>query len=133
VQYAQDKYGNVFDENGSKNNCRLNASGDTVTASGYTAVGYLEADTNAVIRVKGISFDGKDGSYLCLYDSDYSLVSAILIKDKNDTANGISYEGAIMKFTPAEATNDFSNMTYFRVSGIGSDTNLVITYCEEIN
>ncbi len=132
VQYSKDKFGNDYGVNGCKNNCRLTETGEDETASGYACVGYLEADEEAVIRVKGISFDGTAGSYLCIYDENSNLIKAVSLSGKNDETNGISYEGSIMKFVPAQATADLSAIAYFRVSGIGVDSNLVITYCEEI-
>ena len=133
VQYATDKYGNEYGDGGSINNCRLTGTGEPETATGFVCIGYLEADTEAVIRVKGIGFDGTEGSYLCVYDNNHSLIKAIKLNGKNDTDNAVVYEGAVMKFTPGDAVNNYSSIAYFRVSGIGTNSNLVVTYCEEIS
>ena len=132
MQYSKDKLGNTYGDEGFKSNFRLTETGDEEAATGYACIGYLEADMNAVIRIKGISFDGAAGSYLCLYDSAGNLVKTVTLSGKADKKNGITYEGAITKFVPADATTDLSSMVYFRVSGIGSASNLIITYCEEI-
>ena len=132
VQFATDKYGNTFSQNGSRNNYRLLVNGTGEVCSGYTAIGFLEADTGAVIRVKGLAFDGQVGSCLCLYDGNFKIIKGILLDGEDDAENGIVYENGIMKFTVADANDDLSKLGYFRVSGIGSNTNLIITYCEEI-
>ena len=82
--------------------------------------------------IKGISFDGTAGSYLCIYDASGNHIKTVTLSGKADKKNGITYEGAITKFVPADATEDLSSLAYFRISGIGSDSNLVVTYCEEI-
>ena len=133
VQYATDKYGNPYSQKGYKNSCRILGDNGTSSATGYVATGYLEADYDAVIRIKGISFDGAQGSAILLYDSDFKLIKEILISDSKDTANGISYEGSVLRFVAADTSYSLSNLAYFRVSGIGFGENLVITYCEEIN
>lgn len=132
VQYATDKYGNRYSQNGYKNNYRLLSTGGGNTATGYVATGYLEADADAVIRVKGISFDGAAGSNILLYDSDLNLIKVIQLSGVSDTVNGISYEGNILKFVAADTSYSLSNLAYFRLSGIGFGENLVVTYCEEI-
>lgn len=132
VQYATDKYGNTYSQNGYKNNYRLLNSGSGNTATGYVVTGYLQADTDAVIRVKGVSFDGGSGSCILLYDSNFELIKAIQLSGAGDGVNGTSYEGNILKFIPADTSYSLSNLAYFRVSGIGFGENLVVTYCEEI-
>lgn len=133
AQYSKDKYGNPYGMNGCKNNYCLTETGEETQAMGHTCVGFLEIFIEGIIRVKGISFDGTEGTNLCLYDENLNLVRTINLSGEYDKKNAVYYEGSVMKFVPADATVDLSAMAYFRLSGIGTDSNLVITYCEEIN
>lgn len=133
LQYATDKYGNAFAQLGYRDGSYIGADGYTKSKTGRVVTGYLEADMQAVIRTKGITYDGTDGCYMCLFDSDFKLFKSVLLTGDNDNLNGISYDGMVMKFTPADATADLSKLAYFRLSGIGTGTKLIITYCEEID
>ncbi len=132
LQYATDKSGNSYGTDGYTDGKKLTSGGEEVSASGFTVSGYLAVDSNAVIRTKGLSFDSSEGCQLCLYDSTYTLIKCITLGTSSDSANGIAYSGGIHTFTPAEATATFSGLTYFRLSGKGKGSDLVITYCEEI-
>ena len=133
LQYATDKSGNVYGNGGYKDNMKLKSDGSEISASSYVASGYLELDSDAVIRTKGLTVDGAEGSCLCIYNSNYQLVRCIPLAGSSDSANGITYAKGIHTFTPADATSPIIGMVYFRISGKGTGNNLVITYCEEIN
>ena len=133
IQYAMDAAGNIYGTNGYRNSRKLLLTGIETVAEGYVATGFIVADKDAVIRTKGLEFDGEEGSCLCLYDSSYGLISCISLSGSSDSANGISYDGTVHTFTPKDAQNDFSSIAYFRLSGKGNGENAVVTYCEEIN
>ena len=132
LQYAADEKGNTYGTRGYKDGTKINANGKDELSAGYTASGYLVADSSAVIRTKGLTFNGEEGSCLCVYNSNFSLVKCIPLSASSDSSNGITYNGAVHTFTPANASANLGSMTYFRISGKGSGENLIITYCEEI-
>ena len=133
VQYATDMYGNGYGAAGFRNNYSLSLQGGGQQRSGYVSTGYLDADKFAVIRIKGIDFDGTDGCYLCLYDENFNLISTVTLTGSADSANGITVSKSILTFTPADAGTKYERLAKFRVSGIGVGADLIITYCEEIN
>lgn len=133
VQHAVDTAGNIYDNKGYKSNCALTSNGAEQALSGYTAVGFLEADEDAVIRIKNIGFNGSNGCYICLYDSNKSFIKSIALNGNSDSANGIAVENSIVRFTPAESSFDISTLAYFRVSGLTGSAEPIITYCEEIS
>ncbi len=133
LQYATDKNGNSYGTKGYSDNTKLTSEGGELPSSGFVVSGYLIADSEAVIRTKGIDFDGSEGCQLCLYNSSFGLIKCISLNASSDSANGIIYGDGIHTFTPANAAADFSGMTYFRISGKGKGSDLVITYCEEID
>ena len=132
LQYACDRDGEAFANAGYMNNYSLARDGNIRLNSGYTFTGYIEAYNDAVIRFKGLSFDGSEGSCICLYNSNYELIKYIPISKQNDASTGIVVKNSVTKFTPADAEDDFSNLKYFRLSGIGKGANLIITYLEEL-
>lgn len=133
LKYATDENGNVYGTDGCSNNTKLTDEGTDVTANGYVASGYLVLYSDAVVRTKGLSFDGGEGCCLCLYNSEYQLIKCIALSTFDDSVNGITYENGIHTFIPANATSDLDSMTYFRISGKGKSSDFVITYNEEIN
>lgn len=133
VQYAVDATGKIYENKGYSTNHALTSSGSGQTLSGYTAVGFIEADEDAVIRIKNIGFNGSNGCYICLYDSNKNFFKSITLTGASDAANGIAVENSIIKFTPAQASFDISKLAYFRVSGLTGSGEPIITYCEEIS
>ena len=132
LQYANDKNGNLYEGKGYINNYRIIANGTLEDFNGYVATGYIEGYNDAVIRIKGLMFDGTVGCCICLYNSNYELIGYIPLNKHSNALNGIEVKNAITKFTPANADADYSDMQYFRVSGIGKGANLIITYLEEL-
>ena len=132
LEFATDENGNTYGTGGYSDGKKLTADGAEATASGYTVSGYLSVDSDAVIRTKGLTYDGSEGCVLCIYDSSYSLIKCITLGASSDSANGIAYSGGIHTFTPADVATDLDGMAYFRISGKGTGSKLVITYCEEI-
>lgn len=132
LQYAADESGNIYGTDGYSDNIQLASEGEEQTANGYAVSGYLYIDSDAVIRTKGLSFDGGEGCCLCLYNSNYELIKCISLTAASDSANAIVYSDNIHTFTPADSESDLSGMAYFRISGIGSGSEMIITYCEEI-
>ena len=132
VQYAVDITDNIYAGVGYSKNYAITNTGGGQVLDGYTAVGYLEIESDAVIRIKNLGFNGSNGCYLCLYNSNKDMIKCITLTGKSDTANGITVSDSIVKFTPAEANFNTGNMAYFRVSGITGSAGPIITYCEEI-
>jgi hypothetical protein len=134
VSYATDTNGNAYGEKGYVNGKKLSTAGVETAATGFTVSGYLVlADSQAVIRTKGLTFDGTDGCCICVYDSSYTLIRCIPLSEASDSANGIAYSGGIHTFTPANATDSLGAYAYFKLSGKGNGARLIITYCEEID
>ena len=132
VQYATDKNGSVYESKGYKNSCGLSQSGEEQQMTGCVVTGFLHIGADAVIRVKGINYNG-NGCYLCLYNQNYELVESINLNGISNSNKGISISNVILTFTPSIADIDLNSMSYFRISGVGSGHNLIITYSEEIN
>ena len=133
VQYAVDTADNIYAGKGYSMNYALNSSGSGQSLTGYTTVGFLEADADAVLRIKNINFNGSSGCYICLYDSNKNFFKCITLTGNSDSANGITVANSIVKFIPADASFDISKLAYFRVSGLTGSGEPIITYCEEIS
>lgn len=132
VKFATDKDGNTYGTDGYAKGVKLNYYDEEVLDSDYIVSGYLIADMQAVIRTKGLLFNGYSGSCLNIYDSNFNLINCISLNTASDTENGITYDNNIITFIPAQAQTDFSDMAYFRISGINKGDEFVISYCEEI-
>lgn len=132
VKYATDKNGASYATNGYKNNHSLSSSGEEQQNSGYVVTGFLVLGEDAVIRIKGVNYDGREGSCICLYNQKFELVKTITLTGSTDNTNGITVSGNILKFVPTNAGLNLNSVSCFRVSGIGSGNNLIITYSEEI-
>lgn len=132
LQYATDKNGNPYGTNGYAKGVKLDYYGNEVTDEDYVTSGYLIIDKDAVIRTKGLLFNGYEGSCLSLYDSNYNFIRFISLNTKSDSENGITFDNNIITFIPADAAEEFSDMSYFRISGINKEEDFVISYCEEI-
>ena len=133
VQYAVDAADKIYAGKGYSTNYALNSNGSGQSLTGYTTVGFLEVDADAVLRIKNINFNGSNGCYICLYDSDKNFFKCITLTGNSDSANGITVSNSIVKFTPADASFDISKLAYFRVSGLTGSGEPIITYCEEIS
>lgn len=132
LKYATDKDGNVYGTDGYAKGVKLNFYDEEVLDDEYVVSGYLIADKEAVIRTKGLLFNGYTGSCLSVYDCNFNLIKCISLNTASDSENGIIYDNNIITFVPAEAEEDFSNIAYFRISGIDKGNEFVISYCEEI-
>ena len=132
LQFATDKQGNTYGTDGSAQGVKIDYYGNEKIDNDYVSSGYLVIDKDAVIRTKGLIYNGYEGSCLCLYDSNFNLVKFISLNTKSDGENGIDFDNNIITFIPADVIDDISNMAYFRISGIKTDDKFVITYCEEI-
>ena len=132
LQFATDKNGNIYGNNGYAEGIKINFYNEEVIDDNYVVSGYLIADMKAVIRTKGLLFNGYSGSCLNLYDSNFNLIKCISLNTESDSENGITYDNHIVTFVPADANDDFSEMAYFRISGINKGDPFIITYCEEI-
>ena len=134
VPYSTDESGNAYGVNGYLNGKKLNASGVEASGVGFATTGYFVlADSNAVIRTKGATFDGSEGCCICVYDSNFTLIRCITLSEASDSANGISYSDGIHTFTPADATDSLGAYAYCRISGKCNGVRLIVTYCEEID
>lgn len=132
LQYATDKNGNPYGTNGYAEGVKLDYYGNEATDEDYVTSGYLIIDKDAVIRTKGLLFNGYEGSCLSLYDSNYNFIRFISLNTKSDSENGITFQNNIITFIPADAAEEFGEVAYFRISGINKDEDFVISYCEEI-
>ncbi len=132
LQFATDKDGTPYGTDGYAEGIKLDYYGEEKYDDDYVSSGYLVIDKDAVIRTKGLLFNGYEGSCLSIYDSNFNLIKCISLNTESDAENGITFDNNIITFIPADVTADLSNMAYFRISGINRNEKFVITYCEEI-
>ena len=132
VQYAFDKNGNLYEGKGYINNQRIIVTGAMENRDGYVATGYIEGYADAVIRIKGITFNGTSGCSVCIYNSGYEFIGYIPVNQYSDEINGIVVENSVTIFNPSISNYDYASMKYFRISGKGKGEDLIITYNEEI-
>lgn len=132
MRFALDENGADFGTGGYKNGRIINRSGEETDKKYMTVTGYFEVEADAVLRIKGLIFDGSEGCCLCVYDADHQLLHNITVNASSQSNYGISYNNGVYTFTPSEATADMTGIAYVRFSGKGSGATVIITYDEEI-
>ncbi len=132
MRYAMDENGDDFGTGGYLNNRMINKSGVETDKSKFTVTGYFEVESDVVLRVKGLALDGSEGCCLCVYNANHELMHNISVNLTNKPEYGLVYENGVHTFTPSDATEDMTGITYVRLSGKGSGSTVIITYCEEI-
>ena len=132
MSYAMDESGADFGTGGYLDGRIINKSGVEADKKKFTVTGYFEVESDVVLRVKGLILDGAEGCCLCVYDANHQLMHNISINKASKPEYGIVYDNGLYTFTPSDATENMAGMTYVRLSGKGSGSTVIITYCEEI-
>lgn len=132
MRYAMDENGDDFGTNGYINGKIINNNSEEVDKAKHMVTGYFELEHSAVLRIKGLIFDGAEGSCICVYNADHELMYNISVKPENKEMYGIIYADGVYSFTPSQATEDMTGITYVRFSGKGTGSTVIITYDEEI-
>lgn len=132
MEYAMDENGNDFGTGGYIDGRMINNSGVETDKKKFTVTGYFEVESDVVLRIKGIIWDGSEGCCLCVYDANHQILHNILINKASRPEYGIVYENEIFTFTPSDAVENMTGITYVRLSGKGGGSTVIITYCEEI-
>lgn len=128
---------NIIDTIGYTDGVRLNSSGTTTGADGYTATGMIDISAYpdpVVVRTKGVNFTKSTSCYIVLYDASGAKISNTYIKTMVE--NGAAWNNIVIT---ADAdgnivitTQNKNAADYFRISGYGSGANLIVTINEEI-
>ena len=132
MRFAMTESGSAYGTGGYRNGRILNKNSVEADKKNFTVTGYIEVEANAVVRFKGLILDGSEGCCMCVYDSAHQLICNIPLNVTSAPSYGITYANEMYTFTPANATVDLSNMVYFRLSGKGNGSTVIITYNEEI-
>lgn len=129
---------NVIDTVGYTDGVRLNSSGATTGADGYTTTGMIDISNfpvPVIIRTKGIDFTKSSSCYFVAYKADGSKFSNTTVPSIINLGesgwNGITItsdgNGDIVITVKADTAPN-----YFRMTGYGSGANLIVTINEEI-
>lgn len=132
MSYAMDENGADFGTGGYLNGRIINNSGVEADKAKYMVTGYFEVESEVVLRIKGLILDGTEGCCLCVYDANHQLLHNISVTTSSQAQYGIDYTNGIYTFTPSQATEDMTGITYVRISGRGNGSTVIITYDEEI-
>lgn len=128
---------NIIDTIGYEDGVRLNSSGTTTGADGYTATGMIDISAYpdpVVVRTKGVNFTKSTSCYIVLYNASGAKIANTYIKTMVE--NGTAWNNTVIT---ADAdgnlvitTQNSNAANYFRISGYGSGANLIVTINEEI-
>lgn len=133
MRYAIDENGQEFGTGGYLNNRMIDKTGVETDKAKFTVTGYFEVESDVVLRIKGLIFDGNEGCCICVYDANHQLLHNITVTKTSLVKYGIVVADGIYKFTPADSTEDMTGIAYVRLSGKGNGSTIIVTYDEEIN
>ena len=132
-------YTNIIDTIGYTDGVRLNSSGTTTAAAGYTTTGMIDIYTYphpVVVEAKGANFIYSTSCYIVIYSNDGGATKIGHTYIRNLVADSTVWNGISIT---ADADGNIkitvdgsSSPNYFRITGYGRGENLIVTINEPI-
>lgn len=153
VPTSIDADGSVYEGNGYIDGYRLGSSGSLSSQADTVTTGFIKCKSTDVIRMYGCDFKPpvvNQYCYLAFYDQSFTLLGSINCYVQTANASGYNnvargnvsravetqtlptVNNGVTTFDHYTFNADADKVAYFRVNGIGSGANMVVTVNEEI-